>query len=116
MNTQSVVAHNINERMQRNQHGGCAIMAMGQFLAEVVETGVDHYGLGRWCWMKVGSGTLLIATIESCTTLLPFPFEHGASLNQQSTYYSKLWRRCGSFYGQDLESGSNLMVGLTNSN
>jgi hypothetical protein len=54
MDTRSVVAHNINEWMQRNQHGGCAMMAMGRFLAEVVETGVDHYGLGRWCWMKVG--------------------------------------------------------------
>ena len=42
--------------MQRNQHGGCAMMAMGRFSAEVVETGVDYYGLGRCCWMKVGSG------------------------------------------------------------
>jgi hypothetical protein len=42
--------------MKRNQHGGCAMMAMGRFSAEVVETGVDHYGLGRWCWMRVGSG------------------------------------------------------------
>jgi hypothetical protein len=41
--------------------------------------------------------TLLIATIELRTTLLPFPFEHGASLNQRSTYYSKLWRGCGFF-------------------
>ena len=49
MNTRSVVAHNINERMKRNQHGGCAMMAMGWFSAEVVETGVDHCGLGRWC-------------------------------------------------------------------
>ncbi len=56
MDTRSVVAHNINERMQRNQHGGCIMMAMGQFLAEVVETGVDHYGLGQWCWMNIGSG------------------------------------------------------------
>ena len=56
MDTRSVVAHNINERMKRNQHGGCAMMAMGRFSAEVVETGVDHYGLGRWCWMRVGSG------------------------------------------------------------
>ncbi len=32
------------------------LMAMGRFLAEVLETGVDHYGLGQWCWMKVGSG------------------------------------------------------------
>jgi hypothetical protein len=47
MNTQSVVAHNINEQMQHNQHGGCAMMAMGRFSAEVVETDVDHYGLAR---------------------------------------------------------------------
>jgi hypothetical protein len=32
------------------------MMATGRFSAEVVETGVDHYGLGRWCWMRVGSG------------------------------------------------------------
>jgi hypothetical protein len=31
-------------------------MALGRFSAEVVETGVDHHGLGQWCWMKVGSG------------------------------------------------------------
>ncbi len=46
MVTRSIVAHNINERMQQNQHGGCAMMAMGRFSAEVVETGVDHYSLG----------------------------------------------------------------------
>ena len=46
MDTRSVVAHNINERMKRNQHGSCAMMASGWFSAEVVETGVDHYGLG----------------------------------------------------------------------
>ncbi len=31
-------------------------MAMGQFSADVVVTGVDPYGLGQWCWMKVGLG------------------------------------------------------------
>jgi hypothetical protein len=56
MDTWSVVAHNINERMKRNQHGGCAMMAMGQLSAEVIETGVDHHGLSRWYWMRVGSG------------------------------------------------------------
>ena len=45
MDTRSIVAHNINERMQQNQHGGCAMMA-GRLSAEVVEMGVDHYGLG----------------------------------------------------------------------
>ncbi len=53
MGTRSVVAHYINEHMKRNnQHGGCAI----RLSAEVIEMGVDHYGLGRWCWMRVGSG------------------------------------------------------------
>ena len=56
MDTRSVVAHNINEGMKCNQHCGCTMMAMGRLSAEVVETGVDHYGLGRWCWMRVGSG------------------------------------------------------------
>jgi hypothetical protein len=49
METRSIVAHNVNERMQRNQYGGCAMMAMGHFFAEVIKTGVDPYGLGRWC-------------------------------------------------------------------
>ncbi len=46
MDTWSIVAHNINEQMQRNQHGGCTMMAMGRFAAGVVETGMDHHGLG----------------------------------------------------------------------
>jgi hypothetical protein len=32
------------------------MMAIGRFSSEVSETGVDPYKLGRWCWMKVGSG------------------------------------------------------------
>ncbi len=32
------------------------MMAMGCFSAEVVESGVDLYGLDCWCWLKVGSG------------------------------------------------------------
>ena len=62
MDTWSVVAHNINERMKRNnQHGGCAMMTMGRLSAEVIEMGVDHYGLGRWCWIRVGSGDKILA-------------------------------------------------------
>ncbi len=56
METKSIVAHNVDERMQRNQYGGCAMMAIGSFSAEVIKTGVDPYGLGRWCWFRVGSG------------------------------------------------------------
>jgi hypothetical protein len=56
METQSIIAHNINEWMQQNQHGGCAMMAMGRFSAEVMESGVNPSGLGHWCWLTVGSG------------------------------------------------------------
>jgi hypothetical protein len=56
MENRSLVAYNVNECMLRNQHGGCAMMAIGQFSSEVSETGVNPYKLGRWCWMKVGSG------------------------------------------------------------
>ncbi len=47
METRSIVAHNINERMQPNQYGGCAMMAIGCFTAEVIKTGVDSYGPGH---------------------------------------------------------------------
>ncbi len=41
METRSILAHNINEWMQQNQHGGCAMMAMGRFSTKVVESRVD---------------------------------------------------------------------------
>ncbi len=56
MDTRSIVAHNINEQIQWNQYDGCAMMAMGCFSAEVIETEVDPYKLGRWCWLRVSSG------------------------------------------------------------
>jgi hypothetical protein len=56
MESRSIVAYNINKQMQQNHQGGCAMMAMGRFSAEVLKTGVNPYGLGHWCWLKVGSG------------------------------------------------------------
>jgi hypothetical protein len=49
MENRSVVGYNVNQRMQQNQHGGCAMMAIGRFSSEVSETGVDPYKLGKWC-------------------------------------------------------------------
>ncbi len=31
-------------------------MAMSTVAPEVINTGVDTMGLGRWCWMGIGSG------------------------------------------------------------
>jgi hypothetical protein len=56
METRSIVAHNVKKRMQWNQYGGCSMMEMGCFSAEVIKTGVAPYGLGRWCWFSVSSG------------------------------------------------------------
>jgi hypothetical protein len=55
--TRSVVTHNINECIQQNQFGGCAMMAMGTMSPKVVKSRVDFTGLGSWCWMRVSSGT-----------------------------------------------------------
>jgi hypothetical protein len=57
LETRSVVVHNINKRMQQNQFGGYAMMAMGIISPEVVDSGINFTGLGRWCWMRKGSGT-----------------------------------------------------------
>jgi hypothetical protein len=32
MDTRSIFFYNVNEQMQKNQHGGCAIMVMGTIL------------------------------------------------------------------------------------
>jgi hypothetical protein len=42
MDTKNIVTHNVNEGMQQNQHGGCAMMAMRRFSAEVVESELTH--------------------------------------------------------------------------
>jgi hypothetical protein len=55
--TRSEVAHNTNEHMRPNQHGRCAMMALGTLSPEVVNSGIDSTGLGRWCWIHLGSGT-----------------------------------------------------------
>jgi hypothetical protein len=56
MGTRSIVAHNVDERMQQNQYGRCTMMAMGCFSIEVIKTKVGPYGLRRWCWLRVGTG------------------------------------------------------------
>jgi hypothetical protein len=32
------------------------MMAMSTIAPEVIDTGMDITGLGRWCWMLLGSG------------------------------------------------------------
>jgi hypothetical protein len=50
METRIILAHNMSKQMQRNQHGRCAMIEMGQLSEQdVVETGVGPYGQGQWC-------------------------------------------------------------------
>ena len=44
------------KKIQREQHGGTAAMAVGRFASYVLETGTDSTGLGRWSWIVVGQG------------------------------------------------------------
>jgi hypothetical protein len=67
----SVFAHNINKRVQINQFGGCAIMALGTLAPKVADSGLDSTGLGQWCWIRVGSGskkTRIIMAYQLCNS------------------------------------------------
>jgi hypothetical protein len=92
MENRSVVAYNVNKRMQRNQHGGCAMMAIGRFSSEVSETGVDPYKLGRWCWMKVGSGdkaTRIVMAYQPSGS--KSSVSAGTTVREQHERYFKAW-------------------------
>jgi hypothetical protein len=49
--------YNTNEQMTPNQYGGCPMMALGTLSPEVINSGIDSTGLGRWCWIHLGSDT-----------------------------------------------------------
>jgi hypothetical protein len=87
MDTRSIVAHDVNEKMQQNQHGDCTIMTMGCFSAKVAESGVDPSSLGRWCWFKVGSGNKKTESLwhisllaQDLSVLLGQPYENNMSV------------------------------------
>ena len=78
--------------MQCNQHGGCAMMAMGQFSSKVSKTGVDPYKLGRWCWMKVGSGdktTWIVMAYQPSGSNLSTSV--GTMVREQNERYFEAW-------------------------
>jgi hypothetical protein len=88
--TRSVVAHNINQRIQQNQFGGCAMMAMETMSPKVVDSGVDFTCLDRRCWMRVGSGTK-----KTCIVIAYQPCSSGRSAgttvkDRQSQYFQAI--------------------------
>ena len=65
---------------------------MGQFSAKVFETGVNPYKLGRWCWMKAGSGDktsrIVMAYQPSGFKLSNFV---GTRVREQHKQYIEAW-------------------------
>ena len=52
-------SHNTDpdSRILREQMGGTGLAALGRLCDNVDSTGVDPTGLGRWSWIKLGSGS-----------------------------------------------------------
>lgn len=52
-----ICGYNTNESHlhNRRQYGGTFILALGQSSSQIIETGVDPSGLGRWCWVRFSS-------------------------------------------------------------
>jgi hypothetical protein len=62
-------AHNSNESIRQCQQGGTMVAAFSQLAGFIEETGSDRTGLGRWSWIKVGTGeysTWIISMYQPC--------------------------------------------------
>jgi hypothetical protein len=55
--TKGIAAHNNTERIQKDQAGGTAIAGIGRICDAISHIGRDQTGLGRWAWIRLGSGT-----------------------------------------------------------
>ncbi len=42
------------------------MMALGTLSPKVVNSGIDSTGLGRWCWIRLGSGTKKTWIVTAC--------------------------------------------------
>ena len=64
-----VTGYNVTERSVHAPQGGTAMATFGRLSALVVDSGVDHTGLGRWCWQLIGKGrtlTLVVVVYQPC--------------------------------------------------
>ena len=69
MDKRCQVGHNITEKTVRDQKGGTAMATFGRLALQVVGTGCDHTGLGRWTWQKIGKGditTIAVVVYHPC--------------------------------------------------
>ncbi len=56
ISTVGLASHNSTETINREQMGGTAVAAIGRIGDIISDKGTDHTGLGRWSWLRIGTG------------------------------------------------------------
>ena len=82
-----LASHNTTERIQREQMGGTAVAATGRLVDIVSETGSDPTGLGRWTWLKLGSGRPTTRVICGYLPCKPGRSSRGRTVWEQQQRY-----------------------------
>jgi hypothetical protein len=70
-------------------------MAVGTLAPEVADSGVDSTGLGRWCWIRVGSGlkkTQIVMAYQPCKS--GNTTTRNTANDQHSQYFQALGDAC----------------------
>ena len=87
MEKKGTAAHNINERINREQMGGTAIAALGRLCDMVVEVGRDHSGLGRYSWIRLGNGKNHTRVVSGYVPCRPGRNSKGRTVWDQAVRY-----------------------------
>lgn len=86
--TKGIAAHNRHEKIQRDQAGGTAIAGIGRICDIISEKGMDTSGLGRWSWLKLGTGLNVTRVISAYLPQKPGRNARGRTVwEQQSRYF-----------------------------
>ena len=86
----TVIAYNKNETpADVQQYGGTAIIARGDIVHRIVQTGKDETNLGRWVWMAIQGKnnrlTMVISAYRPCHS-----HELGSVYEQHRRYFDTI--------------------------
>ena len=87
MATKGVTAHNRMEKIQKDQAGGTAIVGIGRVCDNISSTGVDHTGLGRWAWLRLGHGNTTTRILSAYLPHKPGRNSRGRTVWKQHSRY-----------------------------
>ena len=85
--TKGISAHNRHENIQRNQTGGTAIAGIGRICDVIKEVGLDDSGLGRWSWIKLGTGSHVTRVLSAYLPQKPGRNARGRTVWEQHSRY-----------------------------